>query len=110
MKRSEGEIVVKMAHPEQGILTMHLVTKELEKADAEYLSEVFIDTFMEEGISLDDLLISMETDGCNTMAGHKSGVQRRISDQFQPLKTCTDHHLCNAEKHATTAFVTTWSK
>ena len=107
MKRSEGEIVVKMAHPEQGILTRHLVTKELEKADAEYLSEVFIDTFMEEGISLDDLLISMETDGCNTMAGHKSGVQKRISDQVhqvQTLKTCTDHHLCNAEKHATTAF------
>jgi hypothetical protein len=33
MKRSEGEIVVKMAHPpEQGILTRHLVTKELDKS------------------------------------------------------------------------------
>ena len=107
MKRSQGEIVVKMAHPEKGILTRHLVTKELDRADAEYLSGVLLDTFMEEGISLDDLLISMETDGCNTMAGHKNGVQKRISEQVhqvQPLKTCTDHHLCNSEKHATTAF------
>ena len=106
MKRSQGEIVVKMAHPEKGLLTRHLVTKELEKADAEYLSGVFLETFMEESISLDDLLISMETDGCNTMAGHKTGVQKKISEeihQVKPLKTCTDHHLCNSEKHATTA-------
>ena len=66
MKRSQGEIVVKMAHPEKGLLTRHLVTKGLEE------------TFMEEGISLDDILISMETDGCNTMAGHKTGVQKKI--------------------------------
>ena len=52
---------------------------------------IFIDTFMEEGISLDDLLISMETDGCNTIAGHKSGVQKKISDNEKRLQVLKDN-------------------
>ena len=99
MKRREGEIVVKMAYSEKGILTRHFTTKELKRGDVEYISGVLLVTIMEEGITLDDLLISLETDVINTMACHKTGVQVRIREHnFIPktVKTCTDHHLCNS--------------
>ena len=47
MKRQEGEIVVKMAYSEKGILTRHFTTKELKRGEAEYISDVLMVTIRE---------------------------------------------------------------
>ena len=52
------------------------MTEELERQDAEYLAGV------SQRISLDDFSISMESGGCSAMAGYKTCVQKRISEQI----------------------------
>ena len=82
-KREEMEIVVKMSHPQHGIMTRHFKTVELERADAEFITNTLLEQFTQEGICLDDLLISLMTDGTNTMIGHKSGVVKRVRDEYK---------------------------
>ena len=99
MKREEMEIVVKMSHPEHGLMTRHFKTVELEHADAEYLCNTLLDQFTVQGINLSELLISVMTDGTNVMIGHKSGVIKRIMDIYNGVHlvgSCTDHHLNNS--------------
>ena len=107
MKREEMEIIVKMSHPRHGVITRHFKTVELEHADAEYLCNTLLDQFTVEGINLEELLISVMTDGTNVMIGQKSGVIKRIMDNYSGVHlvgSCSDHHLNNSLKAAVTEF------
>ena len=106
-KREEMEIVVKMSHPKHGIVTRHFKTVELDHGDAEYIKDTLLRQFSQEGISLEDLLISLMTDGTNVMIGHKSGVIKRVRDECRGVHlvgSCLDHHLNNSLKAAVTDF------
>ena len=106
-KREEMEIVVKMSHPKHGILTRHFKTVELDHADAEYLKDTLLGQFTQEGINLEQLLISLMTDGTNVMIGNLSGVIKRVMDEYRGVHlmgSCLDHHLNNSLKAAVTEF------
>ena len=52
-------------------------------------------------------MVSTMTDNCNTMAGCKSGVKKRLEAEVPDLRdmgSCNAHHLGNAAKHAVNAF------
>lgn len=80
-------------------------TVELDHADAEYITDTLLEQFTQEEISLEDLLISLMTDGTNTMIGYKSGVVKRVRDKYSGvhlLGSCLDHHLNNSLQAAVT--------
>ena len=106
-KMKECEIVVKLSHPSQGLMTRHFRTLELEGADAKYISDTLLEAFEEAGVSLEEKLVSVMTDGTNVMIGAKSGVVKRLSDQIlglQFLTSCIDHHLNNSLKKTVNEF------
>lgn len=66
----------------------------LERMDAEYISETIISSLVKFGLDLSKMA-GQAYDGCSTMAGKISGVQKRIQDQY-PLANfyhCSSHRL-----------------
>ena len=106
-KREECEIVAKLSHPSHGLMSRHFKTIELEGGDAEIISNTVMEAFDEVGVSLEDKLVSVMTDGTNTMIGWKSGVVKRLRDKIpglQFLTSCIDHHLNNSLQKAVNEF------
>ena len=108
-KKSQLEIMVKVATKGNGIELRHYRTLDLASATASKIVEALIAQFDKDGVDYKKKLITTMTDGCNTMQGNKTGVKKRLSDiipQFIDLGSCNDHHLSNALKHGVTAFDT----
>ena len=72
-KRVECEIIVKLVHPQLGLLTRHFRTIELEGGDAEYISNTLLEAFEDVVVPLEEKLVCVMTDGTNVMIGSKSG-------------------------------------
>ena len=72
-KKSEMEIMVRLATSELGLESRHYKSVDLEAGDAGTITETLLDTFTEDGVDYKAKMISVDMDGCNTMQGKKTG-------------------------------------
>ena len=106
-KTSQMEVLVKLAHPEFGIVLRHYRTIELKEGDAAALTNIIIESFNLDGVDFKKKLIAPMSDGCATMEGKKSGVKVRLSKEVEDMKdlgACNGHHISNAMKWGVRAF------
>lgn len=72
-KKSEMEVVARVSHPEDGLETRHYKCIDLEAGDAATITDTLLDNLVDDKIDYKAKLISVDSDGCSTMMGHKSG-------------------------------------
>ena len=87
--------------------TRHFATLDIEKGDAETITNTFIDAFVEKGVPYQETLISLGTDGCNTMIGCRNGVQQKAKEKVPELQQtgqCNAHNLSNTMQYAVENF------
>ena len=65
-KTSQLEVLVKLAHPEYGIVLRHYRTIDLKAGDTAALTNTLIESFDLDGVDLKKLIAPM-SDGCATM-------------------------------------------
>ena len=75
-KKSQLEIMVKVATKGNGIELRHYRTLDLASATASKIVEALIAQFDKDGVDYKKKLITTMTDGCNTMQGNKTGVKK----------------------------------
>ena len=123
IKKSEMEIMVRLATSELGLESRHYKTVDLEAGDAGTITETLLDTFTEDGVDYKAKMISVDMDGCNTMQGKKTGkfnlsfsfivylfyitgvITRLRAEvpQLVSLGSSNAHNIANAMMHAVTA-------
>ena len=106
-KVSQLEVVAKIATVNEGIEIRHYKCLDLEKGDAETITDTLLDAFTDDGIDFKAKLIDVGMDGCSTMQGHKSGVITRLKEKVPQLVStgsCNSHNCSNTMQHSTEAF------
>ena len=89
--------MVSMRHT--GIEMRHYRTISLDETNAETFTRNLTEQMEEDKIPWRQKMIATMTDGCNTMAGCRSGVKIRFEQMIPQMKdfgSCNDHHLGNA--------------
>ena len=106
-KESECETMVILSLKETGIELRHYRTIDLYATDAETIVNSLLDQMDEDQVPWRTRLIAPMTDGCNTMAGHLTGVKKRLAAAVPDLKdlgSCNDHHIGNAAQKGVESF------
>ena len=106
-KVSQLEVVAKLATVNEGIEIRHYKCLDLEKGDAETITDTLLDAFNDDEIDFKAKLIDVGMDGCSTMQGHKSGVIKRLMERVPQLVStgsCNSHNCSNTMQHSTEAF------
>ena len=101
-KNHEFEVMVNLSMNDSGIELRHYRSLSLEGTDAETIVDTLTEQLDEDNVPWRQKLIAPMTDGCRTMAGHKSGVKKRLEKlvpQLKDLGSCNDHHIGNAATH-----------
>ena len=106
-KTHECEIMLNISMPLTGIQLRHYRTLALDGTDAESIVDSIINQMDDDDIPWRKKLISTMTDNCNTMAGCKTGVKKRLEyivPQLKDTGSCNGHHVSNSAKHGVDAF------
>ena len=101
-KHNECEVMVNTSDKEEGIELRHYRTLSLEATDAASIVEAIMEELDDDGIGWKEKLLSVMTDGCNTMTGCNNGVQKKLEKnvpQLKPLGSCNGHHISYAAKY-----------
>ena len=73
-KRSELEVLVNVATEEEGLETRHYKTLDLEKGDAETITNTLLEEFVNDGVDFKSKMTSADLDGCNVNQGKDGGI------------------------------------
>ena len=109
-KASQLEVMVTVAGAgEDGQLrdTRHYTTLDIERTNAETIKNSFLDSFVDKNVNFQDKLISVGTDGCNTMIGSQNGVIQKLKEEVPELQEtgqCNAHNLSNTMQYAVQNF------
>ena len=105
-KNNECEVMVNISEKDKGIELRHYKSLSLDAADAESIVDTIAEEFDDDGVEWKEKLVAVMTDGCNTMTGCKTGVQKRLQSivpQLKLLGSCNGHHISNAAKYGVNA-------
>jgi hypothetical protein len=106
-KKSEMEVMVKIASKDGGLEARHYKTIDLEAGDATTITNTVLDTFEEDGVDYKAKMTTADTDGCAVMLGCRTGVMTQLKErvpQLQSLGSSNAHNLANSMMHAVTSF------
>ena len=106
-KNNECEVMINISDKDNGIELRHYKSLSLDETDAGCIVETITEELDDDGVhDWKEKLVAVMTDGCNTMIGCHSGVQKRLQavvPQLKLLGSCNGHHISNAAKYGVNA-------
>ena len=86
-KTSQMEVLVKLAHPEYGIVLRHYRTIELQGVGAKEVTNTLIESSSLDGVDFKKKLIAPMSDGCATMEGKSLVLRLDFLKRLRTSKT-----------------------